>query len=143
MTSVTDLIQLNEGLRLKPYTDATGHVTIGWGHNCDADPLSLDLYEPDGSISEATALEIFEDDLAAATAPLQANCAPWFQVLDPVRQAVLQDLSFNLGWTTLRTFQTFLGMVAAGNYQSAAVAPIHPSRCCAYTRSTSKRNSPA
>jgi lysozyme len=37
-----------------------------------------------------------------------------------VRQAVLIDLSFNLGWAKFSQFVTFLGMVSAGNYMAAA-----------------------
>jgi lysozyme len=116
MNNVKDLIQKHEGLRLQPYTDTTGNITIGYGHNCTANPLDPSLYEPDGSISQATADEVFDDDLAAATLALVTNWTPHFQTLDPVRQAVMQDLSFNMGWATLSTFQTFLGRMSAGNY---------------------------
>ena len=118
--TAAELVQKHEGCRLVPYTDTPGHVTVGWGHNCDAMPLDPSLYLPDGSITQETADSVFSDDLVRATVPLINNCTPWYQSLGPVRQAVLQDLSFNMGWPTLSTFKTFLGCVSAGNYQAAA-----------------------
>jgi lysozyme len=98
----------------------TGNLTVGYGHNLSASPLPLELYEPDGSISEATADEILEDDINAATLPLVDNCSPWFQQLDPVRQAVLIDLSFNMGWPVLSEFRSTLACFAEFDWQGAS-----------------------
>jgi lysozyme len=116
---VQTLIKANEGFSPTVYEDQFGNKTIGYGHELSAHPLDPDLYEPDGSLSEATAQEVFEDDLAAATAPLVTNL-PWFPALDTVRQAVLQDMSFQLGWKGLSAFVTFLGLMQSGDYAGAA-----------------------
>jgi GH24 family phage-related lysozyme (muramidase) len=36
LAKLTASINENESLRLLPYTDTTGHITIGWGTNLDA-----------------------------------------------------------------------------------------------------------
>lgn len=118
--TVRDLLIRHEGVRLVPYVDAMGHRTVGCGHNLDAWPLDPSQWESDGTISPTTCDDLLSDDLAAATHPLVVNCSPWFQALDQVRQAVLIDMSFNMGWPVLSEFKTFLGMVSAGNYGAAA-----------------------
>lgn len=124
VTNVRDLIIKHEGVRLRPYTDSTGHKTIGVGHNLDAIPLAPALYLSDGSITPAVCDQVLSDDIAAATGGLVINCSPWFQELDDVRQAVLIDMAFNMGIRTLLTFQHTLGCVSAGNYASAAASML-------------------
>lgn len=124
MNCARDLIEKHEGCRLVQYQDSNGFWTLGWGHLIDPRaggvPLDPEFYEPDGSISQATADEILDEDMANATQPLVTNCAPWFQALDPVRQAVVIDMSFQLGWSKFMAFRTFFGLMAAGNFQGAA-----------------------
>jgi lysozyme len=122
--TVVDLIRLHEGLRLSPYVDATGHTTIGWGHNLTADPLPPSVFGSDGSISIGTAAAVLSADIAVATMALVTNCTPWFQALDTVRQAVIQDMCFNLGWHGLSEFHHTLGFVASGDYDAAADAML-------------------
>jgi lysozyme len=124
VTTISDLIQRHEGCRLTRYQDNRGFWTIGWGHCIDqragCQDLDPALYETDGSISQVTADALLQVDIANAMTPLVINCSPWFQSLDPVRQAVLVDMSFEMGWPTFSKFVTFLGMVSAGNYLAAA-----------------------
>jgi lysozyme len=122
--TVWDLIIRHEGVRLRPYVDATGHRTIGVGHNLDVHPLAADFYRADGSISPATCDEILGYDIAAVVGALQSKLAPWYQTLDEVRQAVLIDMGFNLGVAGLLTFAHTLGCVSAGNYESAAASML-------------------
>jgi lysozyme len=125
--NVRDLITKHEGVRLVKYADSQGHWTVGVGHNLDAMPLDPALWEDDAQtlISPATCDQLLSDDLSAATFAAAQNFAPWFQALDEVRQAVILDMLFNMGFATLRTFQTFLGMVSAGNYGAAADDMLH------------------
>jgi lysozyme len=81
-----------EGLRLKMYRDSVGVWTIGWGHNLEARP-----------ISRRAAQVILEDDLADVEDELLA-AFPWVTELDPVRQAAVFDMCFNMGAETLQEF---------------------------------------
>lgn len=103
---ITQLIQ-HEGLRLKPYSDTVGKVTIGVGRNLT-----------DVGISESEAMTLLDHDVDLVLADLLTF--PWFISLDPIRQRVVADMRFNLGPTRFRGFQRMIGALAAGDYQRAA-----------------------
>lgn len=109
--SATDLIIRHEGLRLKPYRDTTGHLTIGYGRNLD---------ERGVSINEATLL--LHNDVAAVANKLGEY--RWFRSCNIDRQAVLIDMAFNLGINGLLDFHHLLAAVDAGNYNEAADAML-------------------
>lgn len=98
---------LHEGLRLKPYTDTVGKLTIGIGRNLT-----------DVGISREEAYVLLEHDIDACLVDLQTF--PGFAQLDPVRQRVLVDMRFNLGPSRFRGFKRTLAAVAAGDYAAAA-----------------------
>lgn len=106
------LLQHHEGLRLKPYTDTTGHLTIGYGRNLTDVGISLDearmLLRADLAYAEHHVLEAF----------------PWAEYLDPVRQAVLVDMCFNLGIVSLKKFATTLRHVQFGQWEAAAASML-------------------
>lgn len=105
--TIVDLITKHEGVRNFPYTDSVGKL-IGVGRNL------TDIGLRDGEV-----MVLLNNDLEA----VQAECAaqiPCFNVLDPVRQAVLLDMAFNLGVSGLLEFKNTLTHVAAGEWQDAA-----------------------
>lgn len=102
-------IQADEGLRLFPYRDAGGDVTIGWGRNLTAKGLT-----------PGEAMLLFDHDLADAEATV-ARRWPWALELTPPRYAVLVNMCFNLGGAGLATFTRFLIAVQMGDWPSAAL----------------------
>lgn len=117
---VLQLIAKHEGLSLVKYQDQLGIWTVGYGHNLEAHPLPLDLYEPDGSLSEATAMEVLEDDLELVWTQIGSALSWVPQKLNAVRQAVLLDMGFNMGFTGLLGFKHTLQMIYEGSYDEAA-----------------------
>lgn len=116
MNSVEELIAKHEGRRNAVYNDSRGIPTVGIGHNIQAHPL------PDGWTSPLTddqVDQLFQQDLAEATTAL-VQALPWFSNLDPVRQAVVVDMGFNLGVPTLLTFHHTLGFIQGGQWKLAA-----------------------
>lgn len=103
----TQLIK-HEGLRLKPYRDTVGKLTIGVGRNLT-----------DNGITAKEAMALLEDDIANAVADLRQHFA-WFDSLDDVRQRVLADMCFNLGIWRLGAFARMLKAIQAGDYAVAA-----------------------
>lgn len=101
------LIQ-HEGLRLKPYKDTVGKLTIGVGRNLD-----------DVGISEAEAMFLLESDIASVKAELDKAC-PWWSELSENRQLVLADMCFNLGIVRLKGFRNALQAMREGRWNDAA-----------------------
>lgn len=102
------LIRDEEGLRLKPYTDTAGRLTIGYGRNLT-----------DVGISQLEASDLLENDLTRAVNDVQ-QALPFFAMLDGVRQIVLVDMCFNMGIARLKTFVKMLAFVQAGKFFEAA-----------------------
>lgn len=102
----------DEGLRLFPYTDTTGNITIGVGRN-----LSVD------GISEDEAMILLEDDIEKVRSQVNQRW-PWVDHLNAPRQAVLYNMAFNMGIGGLETFTHFLGYAKAGMWLKASKAMI-------------------
>ena len=98
---------LHEGLRLKPYTDTVGKLTIGVGRNLS-----------DRGITDAEARYLLDNDINTAIGDLLE--LTWFPDLDPIRQRVFVDLCFNLGITRLRLFTKMLDAAERKDWPNAA-----------------------
>ena len=101
-------LERDEGVRLKPYRDSVGKLTIGIGRNLDDVGITLDETH-----------YLLNGDIARAEADLDARL-PWWQTLDPVRQRVLVNMCFNMGIAGLLTFANTLELVRVGQYADAA-----------------------
>ena len=98
----------HEGLRLKPYRDSVGKLTIGIGRNLD-----------DVGISAAEAMALCLNDIDGASAELDGQ-VPWWRSMNDARQEVLCEMRFNMGWARLAGFRKFLAAAAAGDFEAAA-----------------------
>lgn len=100
-------LRLSEGLRLKPYLDTVGVLTIGYGLN-----LNEGMY-----LEEAE----FCLDLRSDKAITNARAFyPGFDALTEARQIVLAEMAYNLGLTRLKKFKKFLAALTKGDYAKAA-----------------------
>jgi len=99
----SDLVR-DEGLRLKPYKDSVGKLTIGVGRNLD-----------DVGISEQEASILLDSDILSAENSLD-NTLPWWRDLDEPRQRVIANMAFNLGIGRLLGFRKFLTALERGDY---------------------------
>ena len=104
--ALVEQLERHEGLRLFPYSDTVGKITIGCGRNLT-----------DVGISEDEARMLLDHDLDACIEDLATF--PWFPTLDPVRQRALVDMRFNLGPSRFREFKMMLAAVAGGDYEQA------------------------
>jgi len=98
----------HEGLKLKPYKDTVGKLTIGVGRNLD-----------DRGITEDEALYMLDNDIRILEEELD-RVLPWWRELDDVRQEVLLNMAFNLGVPKLLRFENFLRALREGNYAQAS-----------------------
>jgi lysozyme len=101
-----------EGVKLKPYTDTEGKLTIGVGRNLT-----------DKGISQTEALFLLSNDIHDAQSDVR-KALPWFDRLNEARQEVLVDMAFNMGLGVLLGFKNTLALVQAGKYDEAADAMV-------------------
>lgn len=107
MTLEEQLIK-HEGLKLKPYLDTRGKLTIGIGRNLD-----------DKGITKGEAHMLLCNDIFHATVALE-EMIPNYPSLSPLRQRVLVDMCINLGVRGLKKFKKFLAAIEVGNFTVAA-----------------------
>lgn len=112
MTIVEQLTR-DEGLRLKPYYDTVGKLTIGVGRNLT-----------DKGISQTEAETMLANDIAEHTAELEQHL-PWVVQLDGPRKGVLVNMCFNMGISRLLGFINTLAYIKAGEYAKAADGMLH------------------
>ncbi len=91
-------IKRHEGLRLKPYADTVGKLTIGYGHNLSGN-----------GISQKVAEKVFREDYLVAEADARLTCGNslWGELNRP-RRAVLVNMAFNLGLPRLKRFKRMI-----------------------------------
>lgn len=108
-TKLISQLVKHEGLRLKPYTDTVGKLTIGIGHNLT-----------DNGLTKDQCVAICNDDIDNTVALLESKC-PWFKGLDDVRQRAIADMTFNL----MEKILDFTGLIAAINVKAWDAAANH------------------
>lgn len=105
---ITEQLIRDEGLKLRPYRDTVGKLTIGVGRNLD-----------DVGISEAEARVLLASDILHAQRMLEQSY-PWYVGLNDARRGALINMTFNMGIAGLATFRQFLVALSSGEYASAA-----------------------
>jgi lysozyme len=104
---ISDL-ERDEGIRLHPYRDTKGILTIGIGRNLD-----------DVGISKGEAYTMLHNDLERVIVDLD-QYIPWWKKLNDTRQRVLANMCFNMGITRLLGFHQMLAATALEQYEKAA-----------------------
>jgi lysozyme len=107
-TKLAEQLKKHEGLRLKPYTDTVGKLTLGIGRNLE-----------DKGITEQEALFMLNNDVDYFYGQLNKKLT-WFKSLDDARQNVLINMAFNLGVAGLLSFKNTLRLVSVGHFHEAA-----------------------
>ena len=102
-------LERHEGRRRRIYVDTVGKVTGGIGRNLT-----------DRSFSDAEIDLMFENDLEGALSECRKLFPTWRE-LEPIRQAVLTDMMFNLGQTRFSKFKKMRRALRARDFTEAAV----------------------
>lgn len=104
-----------EGYRTRPYLDTVGVWTIGYGRALHG-LTRLDVAELEWTRTQAeTALD---EDIAKAVH--DASSFGWWLTLDPVRQAVVVELCYNLGRAGFAKFVKTIEAIRQREYQRAS-----------------------
>lgn len=107
-----DLIKKHEGCRLCEYVDTEGFSTIGWGHKV----LPGEDFSKGITQAEADALLVSDVDQKQIDA---MNILACYKQLNEVRQAVVIDICFNIGFHGFSKFKRLIAALNAGNFQAA------------------------
>lgn len=99
----------DEGLRLMPYTDTVGRLSIGYGRNLT-----------DTGISQTEASDLLDNDLTRAVSDLQRTF-PFVTELDSTRFVVLACMAFNMGVGRLSKFVKMWAALRRNDYETAAL----------------------
>ncbi len=108
MTRLHEMLIRHEGLRLKPYGDTVGKLTIGIGRNLD-----------DVGITREEAMTLLNHDIAKVQREVQ-KAFPWFSSLNGVRRNVVLNMVFNLGLPRFRQFKKAIAAIRANRWDEAA-----------------------
>jgi len=106
---IEEYIKSNEGLRLKPYTDHKGHISVGYGRNLQ-----------DVGITKQMATDMLREDLEGCKRSL-LKYYPWYLDRGHRVQVVMLDMCYGLGFNGLSKFKNMLKALHSEDYFTAAV----------------------
>lgn len=101
----------DEGLRLKPYTDTVGKLTIGVGRNLD-----------DEGITTQEALYLLNNDIQRIEKELAP--LPNFSQLSGPRQRVITEMAFNMGFEGVMEFKEMWKAIQNQDWEGTANAML-------------------
>ncbi|MEE8624132.1 MAG: glycoside hydrolase family protein [Anaerolineales bacterium] len=108
MSRLHEMLIRHEGLRLKPYHDTVGKLTIGVGRNLD-----------DVGITREEAFMLLDNDIAKVRREVN-RAFRWFAQLNPVRKNVVLNMVFNIGLPRFRQFKKTIAAIKAKDWEEAA-----------------------
>lgn len=111
--SLRTQLERDEELRLFPYKDRYGNLTIGYGHNLEAN-----------GISKIIANDLLDIDIFVARKSLN-EVLPWTINLPVVIENVLINMTFNMGIEKLLEFKKTLALIKEGKYEEASVEMLN------------------
>lgn len=100
-------LERHEGLRLKPYHDSVGKLTIGYGRNIE-----------DNGITREEADFLLDNDIDQVEEELRR--LPQYNALCPVRQTVIANMAFNMGVPALLQFKNMWRAIDDMDWERAA-----------------------
>jgi lysozyme len=101
-------LERDEGVRLKPYLDTEGKLTVGIGRNLD-----------DVGIDAEEAQYLCRRDIRRAESGL-TTVIPYWRGLSDARQRVLINMCFNMGPTRLAGFKNMIAAIKNNSFEEAA-----------------------
>jgi len=98
---------VTENGRHRLYYDSVGVATIGYGRNLEAKGLAEDEAE-----------FLLSNDVDEAI--LDCETLPFWKRLDPVRQQVIANIVFNIGFNRFLGFKNTIAAIERGDFETAA-----------------------
>lgn len=118
-------IKADEGFRARPYKCTAGKITIGFGHNLEDNPITIEQGEA-----------LLTHDLVKISK--EACKLPYYKDLTPPRRAVIINMIYNLGLTGFKKFKRMNSALLEKNYDLAAAEMLDSK--WHYSKATAKRS---
>jgi len=100
-------LKKHEGIRLKPYKDSVGKLTIGIGRNLD-----------DVGITKNEAEFLLLNDISKVQTRLKK--ISWFNKLSENRKIVILNMTFNIGTSGLLKFKNMIKAIKQKDFKKAS-----------------------
>ena len=112
---LVEQLRRDDGVRYVPYTDSMGNATIGVGHKIlPGENFSWAVQLTDGQVNS-----LLNQDIAIVQNALAVY--RWYVDMgDPIRQASIQNMAFNLGIAGLLHFPLMIGFIVHHDWANAA-----------------------
>jgi len=108
LSRLSTQLSIDEGRKPRIYTDTVGKITGGVGRNLT-----------DNGFSQNEIDLMLSNDIVKATSTAR-QLVPGFEQLSDVRQEVLINMAFNMGYQRLSGFKMMLAAVNSSNWAEAA-----------------------
>ncbi len=108
VNQLKEMLIRHEDLRLKPYRDTVGKLTIGVGRNLD-----------DFGLTKEEVLVLLHNDILRVLQEVK-KAFPWYLRLNAARQNVVLNMVFNLGLYRFLGFKKTIGAIQSKNWDLAA-----------------------
>ena len=105
-------LKRDEGMKLFPYVDTVGKISIGCGRNLS-----------DNGISEQEATNMFYNDISRTSAELDDKIPLCSDMPEPAQRG-LCNMAFNLGWPRLSQFRMMLAALETSDWEAAATEAL-------------------
>ncbi len=105
---IEEIIQSHEGIKLYPYKDTVGKLTIGVGHNLT-----------DNGISKNIAELLLKEDIAIAQNDLKDIFDNFSDIPLNVQYALI-DMMFNMGKPRFLGFKKMISAIKQGDFEEAS-----------------------
>ena len=122
-------LERDEGLRLSPYRDTTGHLTIGYGRNLD---------RAGGGISLVEAQFLLSNDISDVTRQIRSQFR-WFDGLPPAAKRALANMIFQMGIGTIKQFPLMLESLEKRDFDTAVADALNSRWARSQTPNRAKR----
>ena len=109
MDLLKGMIQRHEGLRLMPYKDTEGYLTVGYGHKIEGSKITPEIADL------LLEMDLYRVSLDFLKLPLQV-----IRNLNQSRKRVVMSMLFNLGYTRFLGFKKMLHAIEVRDFNHAA-----------------------
>ena len=119
-SKILERIKFHEGLKLMPYRDSLGKLTIGIGRCIDTKPFTPEELRFVGDwkhgITFVAAYQLCRNDIAECQQQL-STLGFWYHNLDDERKYALLDMCFQLGFKGLCNFKKMIKNIQNRDWQ--------------------------